>query len=338
MPECNSTLVESQVESRVYDLRSIGDTIWELESETVARIQNWCMCDQTVVQLQWWVQILMFELSTPSRSWIVIVELGASSHFRSIMAEKANAMQDPDEAEFMLPVDSEHKARTVKVLSIARPHMRAFHLAWISFFICFLSTFAAPPLIPIIRDNLNMTKPEIGQAAVASVSGESSPRNAMSVNAMIWWPHCIQLVLRFDDAKHILRLAVNGMRIHAWSIKHWLSCNIKQNYLPESTFEFRPIHQTFFSSWTYALYCFMWLYRIDYVATDDGNHMWLGWAAIWHCISDYDQCSGRVLNGSGWRRRGLYDLPILYWLFSRHICLLWILGELHVHYQDCRHS
>lgn len=57
--------------------------------------------------------------------------------------------------------------------------MRAFHLSWLNFFMTFIATFAPAALMPIIRDDLGMTKNEVGLSGVTAVIGAVAGRVGM---------------------------------------------------------------------------------------------------------------------------------------------------------------
>lgn len=84
-------------------------------------------------------------------------------------------------AQFALPVDAEHKSTVLAIVSFARPHMLAFHCSWLGFFTTFVSTFAAAPMIPVIRNDIDMDIIDIGNAGVAAVTGTIFCRVSMGV-------------------------------------------------------------------------------------------------------------------------------------------------------------
>ncbi|ALJ00229.1 MFS transporter [Rufibacter tibetensis] len=65
---------------------------------------------------------------------------------------------------------SHGKATSINLFSLKTIQMRTFHLSWFAFFLCFFGWFGIAPLMAIVRDELNLSKSEIGNIMIASVS------------------------------------------------------------------------------------------------------------------------------------------------------------------------
>ena len=63
-----------------------------------------------------------------------------------------------------------HKAASISLFSMARPHMRAFHMSWFAFFLAFFGWFGIAPMMAIVRDDLGLTKAQVGNTVIASVA------------------------------------------------------------------------------------------------------------------------------------------------------------------------
>ncbi|MBI2425027.1 MAG: MFS transporter [Candidatus Hydrogenedentes bacterium] len=48
--------------------------------------------------------------------------------------------------------------------------MRAFHMTWFAFFLCFFAWFGIAPLMAVVREELSLTKEQIGNTIIASVA------------------------------------------------------------------------------------------------------------------------------------------------------------------------
>lgn len=62
------------------------------------------------------------------------------------------------------------KATRIRLLDFHTPQMRAFHMTWFAFFLCFFAWFGIAPLMPIVRQELSLTKDQIGWCIIASVA------------------------------------------------------------------------------------------------------------------------------------------------------------------------
>ena len=62
------------------------------------------------------------------------------------------------------------KATGIKLFSLATPQMRTFHLTWFAFFLCFFGWFGIAPLMAVVREDLLLSKAQIGNTIIASVA------------------------------------------------------------------------------------------------------------------------------------------------------------------------
>lgn len=62
------------------------------------------------------------------------------------------------------------KATRIDLFTFTTPQMRAFHVTWMAFFVCFFAWFAAAPLMPLIKAEFGLTKDQIANINIASVA------------------------------------------------------------------------------------------------------------------------------------------------------------------------
>lgn len=67
--------------------------------------------------------------------------------------------------------DQDDKAKEIKLVNFSRPHMRAFHCSWWSFFIAFFIWFSIAPLLSEVKISLGLTKQQIWTSSICSVFG-----------------------------------------------------------------------------------------------------------------------------------------------------------------------
>ncbi len=61
------------------------------------------------------------------------------------------------------------RATRIDLFSLSTVQMRAFHLAWMGFSVCFFAWFAVAPLMPIIRSDLHLSKDQVANINIAAV-------------------------------------------------------------------------------------------------------------------------------------------------------------------------
>jgi NNP family nitrate/nitrite transporter-like MFS transporter len=67
-------------------------------------------------------------------------------------------------------MDIRRKATRIDLFNFSTPQMRAFHMSWIAFLLCFFAWFGIAPMMTVIRRELKLTPEQVGNLVIASVA------------------------------------------------------------------------------------------------------------------------------------------------------------------------
>ncbi|SDP52262.1 MFS transporter, NNP family, nitrate/nitrite transporter [Mucilaginibacter sp. OK268] len=91
----------------------------------------------------------------------------------------------------------ENQLTKLNIFSVKGVQMRTFHITWLMFFVCFFGWFGLAPLMPTIRTELHLTKGQVGNIIIASVSATIIARLIIGKLCDTWGPRktAIRLLL-----------------------------------------------------------------------------------------------------------------------------------------------
>ncbi|MDQ3844687.1 MAG: MFS transporter, partial [Bacteroidota bacterium] len=78
--------------------------------------------------------------------------------------------------------------KKLDIFSLSGVQMRTFHITWLTFFVCFFGWFGIAPLMPTIREDLGLTKPQVGNTIIAAVSATIIARLVIGRLCDTWGP------------------------------------------------------------------------------------------------------------------------------------------------------
>jgi NNP family nitrate/nitrite transporter-like MFS transporter len=77
---------------------------------------------------------------------------------------------------------------SLNIFSAKGVQMRTFHITWLTFFVCFFGWFGLAPLMPTIKEDLHLSKSQIGNVVIASVSATILARLLIGRLCDTWGP------------------------------------------------------------------------------------------------------------------------------------------------------
>jgi NNP family nitrate/nitrite transporter-like MFS transporter len=91
----------------------------------------------------------------------------------------------------------ENQLSKLNIFSLKGVQMKTFHITWLMFFVCFFGWFGLAPLMPTIRAELHLTKAQVGNCIIASVSATIIARLLIGKLCDTWGPRktAIRLLL-----------------------------------------------------------------------------------------------------------------------------------------------
>jgi NNP family nitrate/nitrite transporter-like MFS transporter len=101
----------------------------------------------------------------------------------------------------------------LNIFSMKGIQMRTFHITWLTFFFCFFAWFGIAPLMPLVAEQLHLTKAQKGNIGIASVSATIIARLVIGRLVDKWGPRKTYTLLLALSAIPVLLIGLSNSYI-----------------------------------------------------------------------------------------------------------------------------